>query len=104
MNDFDKQLETLTAELRETAKAQMDASMSIRELVTEMKYYRQEMDEIKLEQKDVDHRLRTVETKMPLIDEWRASANKVIIALISAVVVAAVIGGLATKLATGVVS
>lgn len=101
MTDFDKQLETLTSELRETAKAQMEASMSIRELVTEMKYYRQEMDEIKLEQRDFGNRMRTVESKMPLLDEWRDNTNKVRNTVVGAIIIAVIIGGLTTKLAVG---
>jgi len=81
----------------ETGLAELTSKLS--ELVGEFKWYHKQMDDLKVDMKDYQTRLRTVETKMPSLEEMKDNNNKIRNSVTASIIVAVIIGGVIVKFA-----
>ena len=56
--------------------------------------HKEDMAEQREVAKEHDKRIRDMEAKMPLIEEWRSNSNKVRNTVTGAIIVAAMVGGI----------
>lgn len=81
----------------ETGLAELTSKLS--ELVGEFKWYHKQMDDLRVDMKDYQTRLRTVETKMPSLEEMKDNNNKIRNSVTASIIVAVIIGGAIVKFA-----
>ncbi len=86
----DKEQEVSKSEITELTK-------ELHELVGEFRGYRKETDELKSGVKDMEVRLRTIETKIPSLEEMKENHNKIRNSIVASITVAVIVGGIIGK-------
>lgn len=73
----------------------------VHSLVGEFKHYREDVRDFKEEQKDQNVRIRSIENKLPGLEEARSDMRKIRNSIIASIIAAVVIGGLIGRMIGG---